>query len=116
MFQSAWRTNLSKISPFDVIGKRVQETISIVVTLILIVVDLGFLVYFFIPNYFGSILLAGLAGIFSADFSSGMVFTMLFFSMILCYIFSLLLQVALGGRYMGIRRPPVSWKSFNKVV
>ena len=55
------------------IGKRVQETLSVVISLGLMLVDLCFVIYYFQPQSFGLFLLASFAGIISADFSSGLV-------------------------------------------
>lgn len=59
-------------SDFSNTGKRVQETVSVVVCLALMLIDFCYLIYYFRLESIGAIILAGLAGIFSADFSSGL--------------------------------------------
>jgi len=54
-------------------GKRVQETVSVIIGLGLMMADICFLMYYFQPKFAGSFFLMSLAGIVSADFSSGLV-------------------------------------------
>ncbi|XP_046441868.1 plasmanylethanolamine desaturase-like isoform X1 [Daphnia pulex] len=53
-------------------GKRIQEILSVVVAVALMVTDLCYLIYYFQLESIGVILLSGCAGIVSADFSSGL--------------------------------------------
>lgn len=56
-----------------VIGKRFQEIICVAVGFTLMAVDLLFMIYHFQMKSFGMFLVSGVAGIFSADFASGLV-------------------------------------------
>jgi hypothetical protein len=57
---------------FYTTGKRIQEILSVVVAVALMVVDLCYLIYYFQLESYGVILLSGCTGILSADFSSGL--------------------------------------------
>jgi len=54
------------------IGKRIQEVVCVVVCLLLMLVDLCLLIYHFESSSAAVLVMAGLAGIVTADFASGM--------------------------------------------
>ncbi|XP_055341562.1 plasmanylethanolamine desaturase-like [Paramacrobiotus metropolitanus] len=54
-------------------GKRLQECLCIVVSVALMLVDFVFLIKYFRPNNWPSILLSAVGGIITADFVSGLV-------------------------------------------
>ncbi len=56
---------------FGNLGKRIQEITSIIVCIGLIGIDVCFLIYFFQSQFTVALLMGSLAGIVSADFSSG---------------------------------------------
>jgi plasmanylethanolamine desaturase len=53
-------------------GKRIQEVVCVVVCLLLMLVDLCLLIYHFESSSLAVLVMAGLAGIVTADFASGM--------------------------------------------
>lgn len=63
---------LIKLFAFYNTGKRIQEILSVIIAVALMVTDLCYLIYYFQLESIGVILLSGCAGIVSADFSSGL--------------------------------------------